>query len=144
MDARFRELGDTYATALRALGIDARVGAVPGEYCPGAQSVNARGVVKLIGTAQRIVHGAWLFSALVIVARHGPLQKVLGEVYRSLDQPFEEQSVGSVIGEAPQLTPAMVERVLIGAHSRRDLLVPSEPDAATMDLARRLRADHRA
>src|SRR4051812_37952775 len=68
LEDRFRVFGDLYAGVLRDLGVDARVGSVPGEYCPGAQSVNARGVVKLVGTAQRLVRDAWLFSALVIVA----------------------------------------------------------------------------
>ena len=49
------------------LGVDARVGEVPGEYCPGAYSVNARGRVKLIGTAQRLVRGAALLGASVVV-----------------------------------------------------------------------------
>src|SRR5262249_20273794 len=40
---RFRETGERLAGALAALGVDARVGEVPGEYCPGAYSVNARG-----------------------------------------------------------------------------------------------------
>ena len=35
--------------ALRALGVDARVGEVPGEYCPGAWSVNARGAGEARG-----------------------------------------------------------------------------------------------
>ena len=35
--------------------VDARVGEVPGEYCPGSHSVNARGRVKVVGTAQRMV-----------------------------------------------------------------------------------------
>ena len=34
-------LAEIVAAALRGLGVDARVGEVPGEYCPGAWSVNA-------------------------------------------------------------------------------------------------------
>jgi hypothetical protein len=47
--------------------VDARVDEVPGECCPGAESVNARGQVKLVGTAQRLVRDAWMFSAVVIL-----------------------------------------------------------------------------
>src|SRR5215210_6755129 len=32
-EARFRELAETVAEALRGLGVEARVGCVPGEYC---------------------------------------------------------------------------------------------------------------
>jgi lipoate-protein ligase A len=40
---RFAELAATVADAFADLGVDARVGEVPGEYCPGEFSVNARG-----------------------------------------------------------------------------------------------------
>src|SRR4051794_20058396 len=66
LETRFQYYGTLYAEILRELGIDARVGAVPGEYCPGAHSVNARGVVKLVGTGQRVVRNAWLFSTLIV------------------------------------------------------------------------------
>ena len=45
LQARFSEAADLLAGALRAVGVDARVGEVPGEYCPGAWTVNARGRV---------------------------------------------------------------------------------------------------
>src|SRR4051812_45723666 len=60
---RFRSRGERLAGALRDVGVDARVGEVPGEYCAGRYSVNARGAVKLVGTAQRVVRGGWLFGA---------------------------------------------------------------------------------
>ena len=40
---RFELSAELVAGALRRLGVDARVGEVAGEYCPGAPSVNARG-----------------------------------------------------------------------------------------------------
>jgi octanoyl-[GcvH]:protein N-octanoyltransferase len=51
LQTRFAEAAELLAGALRAVGVDARVGEVPGEYCPGAWTVNARGRVKLAGTA---------------------------------------------------------------------------------------------
>src|SRR3954464_3421534 len=47
--ARFEEMAGLITDALRGLGVDARVGEIPGEYCPGAYSVNARGQTKLAG-----------------------------------------------------------------------------------------------
>src|SRR5919201_5797218 len=47
--ARFEEMADVITAALRELGVDARVGEIPGEYCPGAYSVNAGGRTKLAG-----------------------------------------------------------------------------------------------
>jgi lipoate-protein ligase A len=49
---RFDVLAELVAASLRDLGIDAHVGPVAGEYCPGAHSVNARGRVKLMGVGR--------------------------------------------------------------------------------------------
>src|SRR5919199_5160659 len=43
MQQRFAASGELLAEALRTLGVDARVGRVPGEFCPGDFTVNARG-----------------------------------------------------------------------------------------------------
>ena len=75
--ARFAAEGERLAGALRGLGVDARVGEVPGEYCPGAYSVNARGTVKLIGTAQRLIRGAALLGASVVVGDGPGVRAVL-------------------------------------------------------------------
>ena len=48
---RFEEVAGAIAAALASLGVDARVGEVPGEYCPGAWSVNARGATSSSGSA---------------------------------------------------------------------------------------------
>ena len=60
MHDRFALSGSLLAGALRELGVDARVGRVPGEFCPGEFTVNARGAVKLVGTAQRVLRHASL------------------------------------------------------------------------------------
>ena len=39
-DERFAAFGQRFVDLFRGLGVDARLGAVPGEYCPGAHSVN--------------------------------------------------------------------------------------------------------
>ena len=53
--------------SFRRLGVDARVGEIPGEYCPGAYSVNARGVKKLMGVGQRLVPSAAHVGGVVVV-----------------------------------------------------------------------------
>ena len=141
METRFKQYGALYADVLHELGIDARVGAVPGEYCPGAHSVNARGVVKLIGTGQRVVRNAWLFSALVVVGDDTRLRPLLTEVYRQLELPFDPASVGSLSTEQPGLTVETVERRLLDAYGAGD----AQPlDDATLELANSLAADHTA
>jgi octanoyl-[GcvH]:protein N-octanoyltransferase len=54
---RFARLAALIAEALGSLGLDAQVGELPGEYCPGDYSVHV-GPVKVVGIAQRITKSA--------------------------------------------------------------------------------------
>lgn len=143
MQRRFEDFGRTFADALRGLGVDARVGAVPGEYCPGAQSVNARGTVKLVGTAQRTVRDAWLFSALVVVSDHERLRPVLRDIYAALDQELDVASVGSVTGELPRVSTEEVVQVMTEAATRGFVADGGPLDPSTLELARELAVTHR-
>jgi lipoate-protein ligase A len=106
--ARFEETGERLAGALRSLGVDARVGEVPGEYCPGRFSVNEGGRVKLIGTAQRVVRGAWLFAAMIVVTDVEPIRAVLTDVYRELGLPFDPATVGGLPATLDQVEAAVL------------------------------------
>jgi lipoate-protein ligase A len=141
LDTRFKYYGSLYADILREFGVDARVGAVPGEYCPGAHSVNARGVVKLVGTGQRVVRNAWLFSALIVVGDDELLQPLLADIYRHLELPFDAASVGSLSSEVPGLDVDTFEGRIIAAYNAP---APAALDEATTNLATSLIADHKA
>ena len=142
-DARFDTFGHRFVDLFRGFGVDARLGAVPGEYCPGAHSVNARGTEKLVGTAQRMVPGAWLFSSLVVVGDEERLRPVLSEVYRSLGQDFDVASVGSLRREVPGLDSDDVEAAVTDAWLGGGPAAPEPPDATLLALAGSLVAEHR-
>ena len=114
-DQRFEEFGRRFVDLFARHGVDARLGAVPGEYCPGAHSVNARGTRKLVGTAQRMTPGAWLFSSLVVVGDTDRLRPVLEEVYACLGQDFDTASVGSLGEEIPGLDASTLEDAVVAA-----------------------------
>ncbi|MET0414943.1 MAG: hypothetical protein ABW022_02835, partial [Actinoplanes sp.] len=81
---RFREFAGRHAAVLTGLGVDARVGAVPGEYCPGEFSINAGGHHKIIGSAQRVTRDGWLFSTIVQVSGAALLRPPLAEASEAL------------------------------------------------------------
>lgn len=143
LEARFAEFGELWTGVLRGLGADARVGEVPGEYCPGSHSVNARGLVKLVGTAQRMVRGAWLFSAVLVHDGAPLLRPLLGEVYRALDLPFDVASVGSLTEEVPGLSLDAVEQAVLAGYRDRFELEPAPTRPGLLDEARAHLADHR-
>jgi len=138
--ARFEHFAALNAGTLQGLGIPVTIGAVPGEYCPGAYSVNVRGRKKVVGTAQRVLRDAWLFSTLVILGDEDRLQPVLRDVYDMLGQPFDECSVGSVGAEvaglqATDLIDALVQSCTGGRTE-------SFSHETTLNLARELLPSH--
>lgn len=128
LDARFTEYARLWSEVLADLGVDARVGQVPGEFCAGPHSVNARGAVKLVGTAQRILRRAWLFSAAVVVDGADVLRPLLTEVYRALELPFDPASVGSLRDEVPQHSTEAVEKAVVAAYEQRFPVVARNGD----------------
>ena len=136
IQARFSAEAELQARALRGLGVDARVGEVPGEYCPGEFSVNARGETKLIGAAQRIVRGAWLLSSVVVVEPAAELRAVLEDVYRELGLDWDPATTGSVADEVPGVSIDAVSDALLAEYAQTETLTP-----AALTTPERLAAD---
>lgn len=133
---RFRELAELVEAALRALGVDARVGEVAGEYCPGAWSVNARGAVKLMGVGQRMVRGAAHVGGVIVVGGGARAREVLAPVYQALDYPLDLGTVGAVEDEAPGTTPERVAAALRDALAARFTLAPADETLTERALVR--------
>jgi octanoyl-[GcvH]:protein N-octanoyltransferase len=132
IQARFELLGDAIASALRGLGVDARLGPVPGEYCDGKFSVNDSGRAKLAGTGQRIVGGGYLFSAVVMVQSSVAITQTLTEAYGLLGLDFAPESVGAVADTVPGVTLEEIRHRLLDALAEFVPLrtAPSTPEAA--------------
>jgi octanoyl-[GcvH]:protein N-octanoyltransferase len=141
---RFDELAAIVAAAFRDLGIDARVGEVPGEYCPGAHSVSAGGRTKLMGVGQRVIRGAAHVGGVVVVSGGDRVRDVLVPVYRELDLPWDPATVGSLEDEIPGVTWERAEAAILARFAERYQLVPDDVDAGLVELAERLQAEHLA
>ena len=87
--------------ALQRLGVDAHVGEVPREYCPGDYSVNARGQTKLAGIGQRLIKGAWHIGGVIVVSESERVRDILVPVYEALGLDWDPATAGAVTDEAP-------------------------------------------
>jgi octanoyl-[GcvH]:protein N-octanoyltransferase len=141
---RFERTAWRLARALGRLGVDARVGEVPGEYCPGRYSVNARGAVKLAGIGQRIVAGGSHTGVVLVVTGEQRINDVLRPVYEALDLPWEPEVTGSVESESPEADSDAIRDALLGEYARDYDLVDGELDPESLALARDLAPEHRA
>jgi octanoyl-[GcvH]:protein N-octanoyltransferase len=140
---RFRDGAALLAGALDDLGVDARVGEIPGEYCAGAYTVSASGRLKLVGVAQRAVRGAALLTAFVIVAGGDRVRAALVDVYEQLDLAWDPRTAGALDDVLPGASIAAVEEALLSARARDRELTVAAIDGPTLELARRLEARHR-
>ncbi len=123
---RFKVLGQLYADALRTSGIDARVGEIPGEYCAGDYSVHGlpgtgsrvRNAIKLVGTAQRVVSGAWLFSSVFVIEDSAPIRAVLDSVYHAMGIEMDPGTVGAADDLLPGYTTERFITALLAEYGR--------------------------
>ncbi|WFP16832.1 lipoate--protein ligase family protein [Citricoccus muralis] len=138
---RFEHYADRFAALLRRLGADARVGEIPGEYCPGEFSVHARrsrsnGKIKIIGTAQRVTKGAWLFSSSLVIEDSAPIRAVLTDVYDALELELNPATAGAADDAAEGITVESVVEALLADELAEAHLVPEpEPGLHTLDFA---------
>jgi len=133
VEGRFERFSQGLSRALAELGVDAHVGEIPGEYCAGRFSVGAGGV-KLAGVAQRVISGASLVSAAIVVGDGAVVRAVLVDVYARLALEWDPATAGAVDDLVPGAAVEDVRRVLSSGE-------PVPLPQATLTLARSLRAD---
>jgi len=126
---RFEELAGIVVEALAGLGVDARVGEVPGEYCPGEHSVNTGGRRKLMGVGQRLVAGAAHVGGVVVVDRADLVNRVLLPVYRCLGYEWDPAATGSVAAEVPATVDTVAEALVAALAARHEVVPASFPPA---------------
>ena len=122
--------------------MDARVGEVPGEYCPGAYSVNAAGSRKLAGVGQRMIRGGAHVGCVIVVSGEDLVTGPLVPVYEALGLEWDPATSGSVSAQLGRpVEPDEVIDALVARLAESDELVETDLDAETLALARRLLED---
>ena len=101
------------------------MGEIPGEYCPGEFSVYGSGPagrIKLVGTAQRVVSGAWLFSSVIVVENSAPIRSVLTGTYAALGLDWDPATAGAAQDLVPDVTVDDVEDAVLAAYAQHTQL----------------------
>lgn len=140
---RFEAVAAILASALIDLGIDARVGEVAGEYCPGGYSVNAAGKSKLVGLGQRLARHAAHVGGVVVVDRPDLVNLPLEPVYAALDYDWDPGVTGA-IADHVAITVAEAREVIADAFARSHHLGTATVDQPTLALARSLQPRYEA
>ncbi|MFW2340303.1 MAG: lipoyl protein ligase domain-containing protein [Acidimicrobiia bacterium] len=101
---RFKRLSGLLVKTFRDLGADARIGEVPGEYCPGEFSINLDGTSKVMGVGQRLIAGAVHVGGVIVVDGGSLIADVLVPVYRDLGVDWNPLTSGDLRSAVPGLT----------------------------------------
>ena len=139
---RFEALTSVLLAAFRALGADARVGEVPGEYCPGAYSINVSGHHKVMGTGQRIVGRAAHVGGVIVVEGGDRIAEALIPVYEALDLRWNPATAGDLVTAAPGITRRDVMAAIVTEFEQRYGLEPGQIDDTALAMAQDLEPTH--
>jgi octanoyl-[GcvH]:protein N-octanoyltransferase len=139
---RFELISDLMVDAFVALGVDARIGEIPGEYCPGQWSVNAAGKVKVMGVGQRLVRRAAHVGGVVVVDDGDRIRDVLIPVYRALGLDWDPRTAGSLADRSPGLTTDLVMGSILTEFRRRYPVVEGSLPTEVLTSAESLLDDH--
>ena len=139
---RFEVISSIMVEAFQSLGVDARVGELPGEYCPGAWSVHVAGRVKVMGVGQRVVRGAAHVGGVVVVDDGHRIRDVLVPVYRALGLDWDPRTAGSLTDRSPGLDTDEVVAAIVDSFASRFHLEEGELPDSIVEEARSLMPDH--
>jgi lipoate-protein ligase A len=123
--AHFEAVTSLMQAALIRLGVDAHIGEVVGEYCPGQYSINARHEKKIVGIGQRISGKATHIGGVIVVNHEDVVRDTLVPVYSALDIAWKPDTTGSIADEVG--APRDVDRVadvILDAFAERYSLEP--------------------
>ncbi|MTD16359.1 lipoate--protein ligase family protein [Nakamurella sp. YIM 132087] len=135
---RFDRLTGVLLAALTAVGVDGGIGETPGEYCAGDHSIHDGMGHKLAGTAQRLVPGAALFSAVIVVDDPLPVRDVLVDVYAALGLDWDPATVGAARSVSAAADPDGLTRALVHAFAGgASIEVRELPESVLADAAAR-------
>jgi lipoate-protein ligase A len=133
LKGRFEQYAELHARVLSGFGLDARIGELPGEYCPGEHSVNAAGVTKIVGSAQRVTRDGWLFSSVIQVADSPSIREMLIRAHQEIGYELDPSTIGAMDDYLPEVTAYDVAEVLRAEYAANLGAVPAQLSADILD-----------
>lgn len=139
---RFQFISELLNRAFRALGLDSRIGEIPGEYCPGQYSINVGGTSKVMGVGQRLVKGAAHVGGVIVVDGAPRIRDVLIPVYRALDIDWDPRTTGALADRAPGLEITQVARAVQKELAESFAIEQTNLPTSVVDRAAELASGH--
>ena len=140
--ARFQYFAGVLHRALSALGADARIGEIEGEYCPGEYSISLGGRIKVVGIGQRLARRAAHVGGVIVVTDGEAVRNVLVPVYEALGLGWRPGTAGALEDAVPGITVPEVLKAVAASLATDADLHPRSIEPAVVDQADALRHEH--
>ena len=135
---RFEEISLCVKETLISIGVDAYIGEINGEYCPGKYSVNARRKSKIMCVGQRLAQYANHVGGVINVTDSNFTQKILTKIYKGLDYEWIPTTVGSIENEIGKITNSEMISALIKKFSEYYFVKETTLDQNIVDKAHKI------
>ena len=122
IEDRFRGMASLLSDAAALAGVPLELGELPGEYCPGRFSLHLRGGPKVAGVAQRVIQGAALTTAVLVVRGGDELRATISAVYEALGLPVCPDVAGAMSDMYPGITMNSIENSIMASIGDRLLV----------------------
>lgn len=137
---RFSAVSGVLVDALASLGIDAEIGAVPGEYCPGEFSIHV-GRAKVAGIGQRLTRSAAHLGGVVVTGDGDAIRRALIPVYEALELDWDPSTAGALSDTTPGVDPSTVIDAIVNRLDAEFTVEESSLSSHTVAAAEGLVAD---
>jgi lipoate-protein ligase A len=142
LDERFLDLVSVLQDALARAAVEVEIGELPGEYCPGRFSLHLQGGPKVAGVAQRVISGASLTTAVLVVGGGDSLRATISDVYAALDLPVDTQLAGALSDRYPDVSVELILSSILDVARQRYRAATAPVGAGVLRRAEELTALH--
>ncbi|HET9102437.1 MAG TPA: hypothetical protein VFN55_03720 [Solirubrobacteraceae bacterium] len=119
LEERYADLAELITATVSAAAMPLQLGELPGEYCPGRYSLHLPDGPKVAGIAQRVVSGASLTTAVLVVDGGPRLRDAVAAIYAALGTPVDPGAAGALTDHHPAArADALARRLAVAARER--------------------------
>ena len=142
IEKNFQMMATLLLGALGRLGVEAKIGPVTGEYCPGKFSINSQGKFKLAGIGQRLARNATYIGGVISYQQNLIAEKILTLVYSTLNLELNPNSFGNIETVLPSVSYNALEQAILDEFQTKFYIEEEKIPIRILELAVDLEPQH--
>ena len=142
IDKNFQLMTSLLLGALARLGVEAEIGPVIGEYCPGKYSINSQGKFKLAGIGQRLAKNATYIGGVISYQQNLIAEQILALVYSTLNLELDPNSFGNIKTISPTVSYNALAQAILEEFQTKFYIEEEKIPIEILELAIALEPQH--